>query len=63
MSLIKARLLAGTALASDETGVRVRRANWWLWVSHHGDNAVFMTAGRRSRAVVATFLGDRRPDF
>ena len=40
VSLIKARLLGGTALASDETGVRVGRANWWLWVFHHGDSAV-----------------------
>ena len=30
VSLIKARLLRGTALASDETGVRVGRTNWWL---------------------------------
>ena len=63
VSLIKARLLAGTALASDETGVRVGRANWWLWVFHHGDSAVFVAAARRSRAVVEAFLGDRRPAF
>jgi transposase len=63
VSLIKARLLGGTALASDETGVRVGRANWWLWVFHHGDSAVFVAAARRSRAVVAAFLGDHRPDF
>ena len=41
-SLIKARLLSGTALASDETGVRVGKANWWLWVFHHADNALFV---------------------
>ena len=46
-SLIKARLLAGTALASDETGMRVGKANWWLWVFHHGDSAVFGASGRR----------------
>ena len=63
VSLIKARLLAGTALASDETGVRVGRANWWLWVFHHGDSAVFVAAARRSRAVVEAFLGDHRPAF
>ena len=63
VSLIKARLLAGTALASDETGVRVGRANWWLWVFHHGDSAVFVAAARRSRAVVEAFLDGRRPDF
>jgi transposase len=31
-SLIKARPLAGTALASDETVMRVGKGNWWLWV-------------------------------
>ncbi len=62
-SLIKAHLLSGTALASDETGVRVGRANWWLWVFHHGDSAVFVAAARRSRAVVEAFLGDCRPAF
>ena len=36
-NLIKQRLLSGTALASDETGMRVGKANWWLWVFHHGD--------------------------
>ena len=41
-SLIKARLMAGTALASDETGMRVGKANWWLWVFHHRDSAVFV---------------------
>ena len=63
VSLIKARLLGGTALACDETGVRVGRANWWLWVFHHGDSAVFVAAARRSRAVVEAFLGDHRPAF
>ena len=24
-------MLSGTALASDETGMRVGNANWWLW--------------------------------
>ena len=63
VSLIKARLLSGTALASDETGVRVGRTNWWLWVFHHGDSAVFVAAARRSKAVVETFLGEHRPAF
>ena len=62
-SLIKARLLGGTAIASDETGVRVGRANWWLWVFHHGDSAVFVADAHRSKAVVEAFLGDHRPDF
>ena len=29
-SLLKLRLLSGTALASDETGIRVGKSNWWL---------------------------------
>src|SRR5271167_2622428 len=62
-SLIKARLLAGTALASDETGMRVGKANWWLWVFHHGDSAVFVADNHRSKAVVETFLGEWRPDL
>jgi transposase len=62
-SLIKARLLAGTALASDETGMRVGRANWWLWVFHHEDCAIFVADPHRSKAVVETFLGDWRPDY
>src|SRR5271170_6956835 len=62
-SLIKARLLAGTALASDETGLRVGKANWWLWVFHHGDSAVFVADAHRSKAVVEAFLGEWRPDY
>jgi transposase len=62
-SLIKAHLLAGTALASDETGMRVGRANWWLWVFHHADSAVFVADPHRTKAVVETFLGSWRPDY
>ena len=62
-SLIKARLLSGTALASDETGVRVGKANWWLWVFHHADSAIFVADKHRSKAVVQAFLGDWRPDY
>ena len=36
---IRARLLAGTILQSDETGLRVGKKNWWLWVFHHDDSA------------------------
>jgi transposase len=62
-SLIKAQLLAGTALASDETAMRVGKANWWLWVFHHGDSAVFVADAHRSKAVVQAFLGEWRPDY
>ena len=61
--LIKTRLMAGTALASDETGMRVGKANWWLWVFHHADSAIFIAAKHRSKAVVQAFLGDWRPDY
>jgi transposase len=60
---IKAQLLAGTVIASDETGVRVGKANWWLWVFHHADSAVFVADKHRSKAVVETFLGESRPDY
>ncbi len=31
-NLIRARLLAGSVLQSDETSVRVGKKNWWTWV-------------------------------
>lgn len=70
-SLIKARLLSGTALGCDETGLRVGKANFWQWIfprectafPDHGDSAVFVVDPHRSRAVVEAFLGDWRPDF
>jgi len=62
-SLLKLRLLSGTALASDETGIRVGKANWWLWVFHHGDAAVFVVDAHRTKAVVETFLGEWRPEY
>src|SRR3954452_16314137 len=61
--LIKARLRAGTTLASDETGLRVGKANWWLWVFHHADSAVFVADKHRSKAVVEAFLGGHRPGY
>jgi transposase len=60
--LIKQRLFAGTALESDETGLRVGKANWWLWVFHHGDSAAFVAEAHRSKAVVEKFLDAWRPD-
>ncbi len=60
---IKQRLLAGTAIQSDETGVRVGKKGQWLWVFHHGDSACFVIRPSRGKKVVAEFLGDSRPDF
>jgi len=60
---IRARLLGGTILQSDETGLRVGKKNWWLWVFHHDDSAFFVAAPSRAKNVVEDFLGDFRPDF
>jgi len=43
--------------------MRVGKGNWWLWVFHHADSAVFIAAKHRSKAVVHAFLGDWRPDY
>src|SRR5208337_4157421 len=60
---IRAKLLDGTILQSDETGLRVGKQNWWLWVFHHDDSALFVAAPSRAKKVVADFLGNFRPDF
>jgi transposase len=60
---IKERLLSGTALASDETSVRVGKKTFWTWVFHHADSACFVIRSSRGKAVVQEFLGEVRPDF
>lgn len=60
---IREALLSGTALQSDETGLRVGKANWYLWVFHHEDSAVFVAAPTRAQSVIGDFLGDFRPDY
>src|SRR5262249_15580584 len=62
-SRIRAELLAGTILGSDETSARVGKRNWWTWVFHHGDACCFVTHRNRSKVVVSEFLGDYRPDY
>ena len=47
----------------DETGLRVGKKNWWLWVFHHKDNAIFAAEPSRAKKVVEDFLGDWRPDY
>ena len=37
----KQDLMAGTVIASDETGMRVGKKNHWLWVFHFDLTAVF----------------------
>jgi transposase len=61
-SLIRARLLAGTILQSDETSVRVGKRTWWTWVFHHGQECCFVIRPSRGKDVVAEFLGEARPD-
>jgi transposase len=60
---IRDDLLAAPALASDETGLRVGKRNFWLWVIHHKDSAVFLADPTRARRVLEDFLADHRPDF
>jgi len=61
--LIRAKLLSGTILQSDETSVRVGNETWWNWVFHHGDSAAFVIAPSRGKAVIEEFLGEHRPDY
>jgi transposase len=63
VALIRRRLLAGTILQSDETGMRVAKKTWWNWVFHHDDSACFVIRPARGKAVVEEFLGDVRPEF
>jgi transposase len=62
-ALIRAKLLGGTILQSDETGLRAGKTNRWLWVFHHDDSAFFVVAPSRAKKVVADFLGNFRPEF
>ena len=62
-SLIRARLLAGTILESDETSMRVGKRTWWAWVFHHAANCCFVIRPSRGKNVVAEFLGEVRPDY
>jgi transposase len=62
-SLIKARLLQGTILQSDETSARVGKQTYWIWTFHHLDSACFVIDPHRSKAVVEDFLGEWRPEY
>jgi transposase len=62
-SLIRARLLAGSVLQSDETSVRVGKNNWWLLAFHHGADCCFIIRASGGKDVVADFLGEVRPAF
>jgi transposase len=60
---IKARLLSGTIICSDETTARIRKQNWWQWVFHSDEACVHIIRKGRGKAVPAEFLGEVRPDF
>lgn len=62
-SAIRARLLAGSILQSDETGMRVGKKTWWTWVFQYGRNCCFVAAPSRGKDVVEEFLGSHRPDY
>lgn len=62
-AVITQALKAGRVIASDETGLRVGKQNRWLWVFHHGPNAVFLADQSRSKSVAEGFLGGHRPDY
>lgn len=61
--LIRETLLSGTAIQSDETGMRVGKQNWWFWVFHHRHSAVFVADPSRSKKVPETFLNGHRPHY
>ena len=60
---IRTRLLSSSVLESDETGLRVGKRNFWLWVVHHKDSAVFLADPSRAKRVLGEFLAGYRPDF
>lgn len=62
-SRLRARLLSSSVLESDETSLRVGKRNFWLWVVHHKDSAVFLVDPTRAKRVLGEFLADYRPDF
>jgi hypothetical protein len=55
---IRAGLLGGTILQFDETGLRVGKMNWWLWVFHRDDSAFFVVAGVDGVLHVADEMGE-----
>lgn len=63
MSLIRAKLLCGSILQSDETGMRVGKKTWWAWVFHHDKECCFVIRPSRGKDVVEEFLGGYRPEF
>ena len=60
---IKARLLGGTIIGSDETTVRVNKRNWWQWVFQNAEACLHVIRPSRGKDVPAEVLGDFRPDF
>ena len=66
--LIRARLLSGSILQSDETSMRVGKKTWWAWVFHDADSACFRIrpsswAKRWCRVSANSGLSFRVPDL
>ncbi len=61
--LIRAKLLCGSTLQSDETGMRVGKKTWWAWVFHHGKECCFVVRPSRGKDVIEEFLDGTRPEF
>jgi transposase len=62
LAAIREKLLSGSTLQSDETGMRVGKRTWWTWVFHHGVSAAFVIAPSRGKDVPEDFLAGHRPD-
>ena len=60
---IRASCFPGPPCNRTRPDSRVGKDNWWLWVFHHGDSAVFVAEPTRAKRVVEDFLGDFRPDY
>jgi transposase len=60
---IKARLLAGTVIGSDETTMRVKKRTWWQWTFQNTEACIHILRPSRGKDVPKEFLGDVRPDF
>jgi transposase len=60
---IRAKLLSGSILQSDETGMRVGKRTWWAWVFHHSKECCFVIRPSRGKDVVEEFLDGWRPEY
>lgn len=59
---IGAEVRAGPVIGSDETGARVAGKTAWQWVFQTPEASYHVIVPRRNAEVIATFLGDTRPE-